>query len=68
MNIFLLIDKTWTFLEGRRENHLNTLFHKRKNKLASISKRNKEFYIKLNHQESHYNLNNIIGGVHEEKK
>ena len=42
------------FLFLRKENHLNTCYNMRKNKLKEITRANKDFYQKLNSQKSLY--------------
>ena len=42
------------FLYMRKENHLNTHFNERKNRLKEITKENKQIYKRLNSQKSLY--------------
>jgi multidrug efflux pump subunit AcrB len=42
------------FLYMRKENHLNTCFNVRKNKLRELTKVNKQIYQRLNSQKSLY--------------
>jgi len=42
------------FLYLRKENHLNTYFNVRKNKLKEMTKANKKLYQKINNQKSMY--------------
>lgn len=47
------------FLFLRKENHLNTQFNLRKNKLKEITKANKQLYKRLNTQKSFYSNSDL---------
>lgn len=47
------------FLYMRKENHLNTCFNLRKNKLKEMTKANKQLYQKLNMQKSMYSSSDM---------